>query len=178
MRALALLAPLALAAVAAAPLPGADADMGLVCVLTHLGWLDRTTEANDETPADVPAASANGVGALTVFYGLEQPFDKLTFDVGVPGTDNPFSPGSGDVDFFYWLESEHGSAWVVLDPHVSSYPDMQSPGLTSLEFSPPPQWGPSVANADCPGEFHLLMSTTRNSFATLPILDQVSASTV
>jgi hypothetical protein len=157
---------------ATAPLPGATADMDLVCT-----WSPQlsnvTAAANDDQPLDVPlgttgVAPASNLGPLAVYFGLSTPFHGLAVDVGLPGLGSP--AGAGALQWEY--SSDQG--WRSLGVDDASA-DFHNLGTHSILFTPPPDWSPATFPAPCQGTFFLIVAMNDAPYTSPPMGNQVSA---
>ena len=105
-----------------------------------VGNTDYTTEINEATANDVHLLPTT-VAGLTVhdafYFGLDQKWDQLWLDIGVPGV------GNYALAHEYW----NGTAWALLSGVIDNTSEFTIAGKNNIKWTRPGDWALTVVDA-------------------------------
>lgn len=121
--------------VLAAPLTGADSDVGVYKYYAMVFYIDDTTDANDSDSSGDVDWTPNADTRPIYIGHLTSKFDKVVFDVSATAS------MTADLPIMYY----NGSSWSNLTLSSQTHP-FNSTGVNSISFTPPEDWSTVTVN--------------------------------
>lgn len=133
----------------AAPITGADLDVGRFWVNSFGSYTDDTTDANSVTADDVDWPVTGG---SSLYFGSTSKFSKIYFYISAEGVSSPWDiPTAGNYGSLQYFD---GTNWVDVTV-TNNTGAWDGAGIHTLSLTPPSDWAATQVNSEGTDYYYL-----------------------